>query len=171
MDLNNLKSKVMFDEVYNKIKEEVLSDKPKIEKIPYFYLHNKNTYIHLDSFMANNKDHFGLDSTLFKQFYYKKGELDFNGTKYVPMGGCDKFILKENRLYINKDEMDMKMLVYIMERLDVKHILTAFIESYEEDKQSYVKELYDVSCAEYKRQSPMFNEVRLGHNATKQIDM
>jgi hypothetical protein len=118
------------------------------------------------------KEYFGLDSDSLKRELYKNGVLYHNGNKYVPNEGFEEVVLlKHGKLYVNRDEIDRYLFVYILQRMSIKNIRDSFEAELENNKTELIEELYRVSNAEFQRNSPVFEDIRLGVNKKSQIDM
>lgn len=167
----NKEVEVLVNIVYDKVKED-LKKKDIKKECKLFYVYNKNTYVNIDKFCEMNKEYFGIDADSVKRNWHKKSLLDYNGNKYVPFNELEEFaILYDNKLYINRDELDKFIFLYIMERMDIKQLNDSFKEQIKVNKTGLIKELYEVSNAHFQRESPVFQDIRVGHNSQSKITM
>ncbi|MGL4999020.1 MAG: hypothetical protein ACRCZ0_08365 [Cetobacterium sp.] len=169
----NKKIEVLVDIIKEEVKKEVVAEMKGREKPPIALLavYNGNMYAHLDGFCDKNIEYFGLNADNFKRELYQKGLIDFNGSRYVPHGGMEAVaVLSSGRLYVNRDLIDSMLMLHLVERMSIKNIKEAFEERVANNKSEFIKELYNVSNAEFQRNSPMFTEVRLGVNSKSQIE-
>ncbi|MGL6024156.1 MAG: hypothetical protein ACRC0F_06030 [Cetobacterium sp.] len=106
-----------------------------------------------------------------KRELHKNGVVYHNGNRYIPNEDFEGVvILKNNKLFVNRDEIDKYLVVYLLERMSIKNIKESFEMELKNSKHNLIQELYNVSNAEFQRNSPVFTEVRLGVNSKSQIE-
>lgn len=168
------KTKVLFDVVCDMVEKEVINkiQQEKKKELPLVVLYNKNTYVNLDKFCDSTKEYYGFDSDSVKRDYYKKSILDYTGNKYIPItNGEDFAILSNNKLYINRDELDKLIFLYTLQRMDIKQIKDSYELELRKNKSDLISDMYNISCAHFQRMSPVYENVRVGHNSQSKITM
>ena len=171
------KNEVLLDIIKENIKQEILEEerlkkKESAKNNILFEIFEGNTYVNIDLFLNSVKDYFGIDSDAFTRELYKNGVLYHNGNRYIPNEDFEGIVLLKNgKLFVNRDEIDKYLVVYLLERMSIKNIKESFEIELQRNKFALIQELYNVSNAEFQRNSPVFESIRLGHNKKSEIDM
>lgn len=113
-----------------------------------------------------------MDSDSVKRNWHKKSLLDYNGNRYVPFDYLEEFaVLHDNKLYINRDELDKLIFLYTIQRMDIKQIKDSYELELRKNKSELISDMYNISCAHFQRMSPIYEGVRIGDNSKSKITM
>lgn len=169
------KNEILLDIIREQVRKEIEEEnaiKNKGKDVNLFESFEGNTYVNIDMYLGSVKNYFGLDSDSLKRELYKNGVLYHNGSKYIPNEDFESIVIMKNKkLYVNRDEIDKYLMIYLLERMSIKNIKDTFEYQMENNKSELISELYRVSNAEFQRKSPVFQDLRLGENKTTKIDM
>jgi hypothetical protein len=160
----NALEKMIYDEAYKKAESDFKRKQKEKEDRAYKVV-NGNTYVDLEYEVETNKRRFGFELNNIKQRYLEVGSLNrVDNGKYVPSEQSNIFVLIDGKLYMKQDELSILYLIYNEQRFVVKDVLNKVKMIVENDRRSILEHIYGISSVEYKQNSPLFQEIRIGKN-------